>query len=249
MIDCTAIEFAGLAVEFRSEEPAALELVEQAASISPAVAPVSGVREPSLRVDLSLGSAPCFQPRGRKQAAAESPPDGLGFIPVLRAAMCQALAPDGALLHAAGASIDGAGFLLVAPSGGGKTTISRLLSQDAVLLGDETICVRPDSARPGRYAIYGTCFWSGPAYPSRAGAVPLAAVCFLRKGGFSLTPLSRPQALRELLGQLHLPVGASPEYALEFAHRLLSATPAFELSFTLDSEPASLLRAQLRKAA
>lgn len=191
-----------------------------------------------------MGAEPRWTPGGSRSAAAESPLDEFAFVAVLRAAMCQALAPEGALLHAAGASIDGQGFLFVAPSEGGKTTVSGLLSREAVLLSDETICVRPDPDRPGRYAIYGTCFWSGPAYPSRAGAVPLEAVCFLRKGALSLTPLSRRQALRELLAQLHLPIDPeAPRHALAFADRLLSGTPAFALTFALDSNPVPLLRA------
>ncbi|MHB8416996.1 MAG: hypothetical protein ACYDCL_02900 [Myxococcales bacterium] len=197
-----------------------------------------------MRVDLCVGPEPRWWPRGPDGARAESPIDDQSLEAVLRAAMCQALAPEGALLHAAGAAIDGAGFLLVAPSGGGKTTISRLLSRTATILSDETICVRPDPGRPGRYVIYGTCFWSGPAYPSRAGALPLRAVCFLRKGELSLAPLSRPRALRELLAELHLPIGAgAAPHSLDFADRLLAGTPAFTLSFALDSDPRPLLGA------
>jgi hypothetical protein len=239
-----SIEFAGLQVEFRSTEAAVLELVRGATAISSSVTAGSDRRRSVLRADLRVGREARWVPGDEGTAAAESPLDELAFVAVLRAAMCQALAPEGALLHAAGASIDGQGFLFVAPSEGGKTTVSGLLSREAVLLSDETICVRPDADRPGRYAIYGTCFWSGPVYPSRAGAVPLKAVCFLRKGALSLTPLSRRQALRELLAQLHLPIDpGAPRHALAFADRLVSGTPAFALTFALDSDPVPLLRA------
>jgi hypothetical protein len=174
--------------------------------------------------------------------------DGDSFVAVLRAAMCQALAPEGALLHGAGIVLDDQGILLIAPSEGGKTTISRLLSSQADILSDETICVRPDADRPGRYLLYGSCFWSGPAYPSRAGGFPLRAICFLRKGALGRAPLPRARALRELLRELHLPIGPTATVdSLALADRLLANVPAQTLTFALDSDPAPLLRSLLAR--
>ncbi len=161
------IEFAELEVQFDSTDPGALELVRRAARVSPGVISGRNHHPPVLRASLSDGPEPRWVPEGRDRAVAESPLDSASFVAVLRAAMCQALAPEGALLHAAGVVLDGQGILLIAPSEGGKTTISRLLSGEADILSDETICVRPAGRHPGRYALYGTCFWSGPAVPSK----------------------------------------------------------------------------------
>jgi hypothetical protein len=182
-------------------------------------------------------------PEGPAQATAESPLDADSFEAVLRAAMCQALAPEGALLHAAGVALDEQGILLVAPSGGGKTTISRLLSTHADILSDETLGIRRDVLSPGHYLLYGSCLWSGPLYPSRAGGFPLRAICFLRKGALGCAPIARSQALRELLRELYLPIGPTAAAdALAFASQLLEAVPACALRFPLNADPAPELR-------
>lgn len=246
MILPIALEFASIALEFQPEDSDLAGLVRLAASISPAVAP-SNERVPKLRVRLTRGQAPSWSVDAEGLGVAACSPDGLSFVPVLRAAMCQALAPEGALVHAAGAVLDGEGLLFVAPSGGGKTTLSNLIADEATLLSDETVCVRPDPVRPGHYAIYGTCFWSGPAHPGRAGAFPLAALCFLRKGPLELRPLQRLAALPELLREIHLPLTLdATTNSLAVATRLLQRTPAFSLQFPLAVSPISELRTTLR---
>jgi hypothetical protein len=136
----------------------------------------------------------------------------------------------------------------MAPSEGGKTTISRLLSRHADILSDETIGVRPDAHRPGHYSLYGSCFWSGPAYPSRAGGFPLRAICFLRQGALALSALPKAQALRELMAELHLPIGPTAiADSLAFAERLVASAPTHALRFALDSDPAPLLRELLAR--
>ena len=248
MSPSASLEFAGLQIQFDALDPGPLELVQAATRVSPTVVAGQDHRSPVLRAQLSVGPEPRWVPNGRDRAAAESPLDVTSFVAVLRAAMCQALAPEGALVHAAGIALDGQGVLLVAPSEGGKTTISRLLSSHADILSDETIGVRPDATRPGRYALYGSCFWSGPAYPSRAGAFPLRAICFLRKGALSLAPLSRARALQELLAQLYLPIGATAIVdSLGVAARMIDSAPVSGLSFALESNPVPLLRELLAR--
>jgi hypothetical protein len=243
-----SLEFAGLEIQFESADPRALELVRVAATVSPAVIAGQNRHPFAVRARLSEGPAPSWVPEGRSGAVAESPLDEDSFVAVLRAAMCQALAPEGALLHAAGVVLDDQGVLLIAPSEGGKTTISRLLSTEADILSDETICVRPDADRQGHYTLYGSCFWSGPAYPSRAGGFPLRAICFLRKGALALSPLPKTQALRELLAELHLPIGPTAVAdSVAFADRLVSSASLHTLSFSLDSKPALMLRELLAR--
>jgi hypothetical protein len=246
MSPSASLAFAGLEIQFEAADPRALELIEAATAVSPSVIVGRGCSPPAVLARLFEGPEPRWIPEGRDRAFAQSPLNADLFAAVLRAAMCQALAPDGALLHAAGVVLDDQGFLLIAPSEGGKTTISRLLSSQADILSDETICVRPDPSRSSHYAIYGSCFWSGPAYPSRAGGFPLRAVCFLRKGPLALSPLPRACALRELLSELYLPIGSSAAVdSLAVASQLLASVSIRALYFSLDSDPAPLLRALL----
>lgn len=241
------IKLGGIDIQFESADPRVLDLVRAAAASSPAAATLGNGHTPALNVQLSVGSEPRWIPKGRDRALAESPLDEDQLTAVLRAAMCQALAPEGVLLHGAGVVLDEQGILLIAPSGGGKTTISRLLSRQADILSDETVCVRPDPRRPGGYLLYGSCFWSGPAYPSRAGGFPLRAICFLRKGSLGVAPIARTQALLELLRELHLPIGGATAAAdaLAVAGRLLDAVPAHAFRFPLDADPLPELRALL----
>jgi hypothetical protein len=244
-----SLEFAGLEIQFDAVDPRALELVWAATTVSPTVVEGRKRHPPAVSARLSEGPEPRWVPDGRHRAAAESPLDSVSFVAVLRAAMCQALSPEGALLHAAGVVLDDQGILLIAPSEGGKTTISRLLSSQADILSDETICVRPDDRRPGQFLLYGSCFWSGPAYPSRAGGFPLRAICFLRKGPLGLAALPLARALRELLAELHLPIGPTAIVdSLALADRLVASAPIQTLSFALDSNPAPLLRELLVRA-
>jgi hypothetical protein len=166
------------------------------------------------------------------------------FVAVLRAAMCQVLSPAGALMHGAGIVLDEQGLLMIAPSGGGKTTVAGLVASQADILSDEIICVRPDARLADRYAIYGSCFWSGPVYPSRAGGFPLRAICFLRKGPLGVAPIARSHAILELLRELHLPIGPATAAAdaLAFAGQLLEAVPSYAFRFPLDADPVPELR-------
>jgi hypothetical protein len=243
MSPSASLEFAELEIQFDSSDPRALELVRIAGTVSPSIVAGREGRLPALRARLSEGPEPRWIPEGRDRADAESPLDAASFEAVLRAAMGQALAPEGALLHGAGVALDDQGILLIAPSEGGKTTICRLLSNQADILSDETICIRPDARHAGNYALYGSCFWSGPVYPSRAGGFPLRAICFLRKGSLECAPIARSQATRELLRELYLPIGPTAAAdALAFAGRLLDAVPAYAFRFPLDSNPVPELR-------
>ncbi len=237
-----SLEFAGLQIRFEVADPRAFELIRAATVISPAVVAADGSTA-ALCARFSEGSAPLWIPEGNGRARAESPFESASFDAVLRAAMCQALAPTGALIHAAGVVLDEQGILFLPPSEGGKTTISRLLSGRADILSDETICLRPAVGGTSRYSIYGSCFWSGPVYPSRAGGFPLRTICFLRKGPLGVAAITRSQALVELLRELHLPPGPSAAAdALTLASQLLETIPSYAFRFPLDADPAPELR-------
>lgn len=199
----------------------------------------SPVKTPSLRVRLEGGPALSWRATA-DEAAASLPSTYPEAGAVLRAAMAHSLFPGGALFHGAGLVVDGVGVACLAPSGGGKSTLSRLCSPRVAVLSDETIGIR---GRGDDFEVHGTSFWSDAPLPTAAGAFRLNGVCFLRKGRLGLTELPRAQAVRELLAQAHLPdrAGAS-EALLALAERLTARVPCLALSFSLTDDPLPLLR-------
>ncbi len=146
----------------------------------------------------------------------------------------------GALLHGAAVVVEGAAVLCIAPSDGGKTTLCGKLAGRVPVLSDETVALRLDLGGP---RLAGTPFWSGEPLPTASGLFPVAAICFLRKGPPHLTPLSRREALSELLLEWHLPERpAAAADALARATALVSTVPLFALRSTLESDPLPLLR-------
>ncbi len=197
-------------------------------------------KSPLLRVRLESGPALSWRATTDEATASLSstyPEAGA----VLRAAMAHSLFPDGALFHGAGLLVEGAGIACLAPSGGGKSTLSRLCSPRAIVLSDETIGLR---RRGDAFEIHGTSFWSDAPLPTSEGAFPLGAVCFLDKGPTKLEPVSRAKAVRGLLAQAHLPArpGAT-EALLALAEDLTKTIPCLRLSFSLTEDPLPLLRA------
>jgi hypothetical protein len=134
------------------------------------------------------------------------------------------------LLHAAGGSIDGNGVLFAGQSGAGKSTVSRLLGNDARFLSDDRIMLRRFG---GKLSMYGTP-WPGDAGIAINESVPLKAICFLRHADETfLRPLKPEEVLQRLL-----PVTSIPWYesklagnALSLCEFLIEHYPAYELSF------------------
>jgi hypothetical protein len=170
------------------------------------------------------------------------------------------LAAGGAVLHSAGVVDRGRGpgeeraFLLLGPSGAGKTTASRLcLAAGGDVLSDDLNAVRfpdaggaPDSAaaRLAKLPFTGDL-------GDRAGgpeSVPLRAILRLAKCGEGvpegLRPLSPAAALASLLAAAPF-VNRDPwrrDALLAVLERLVRAVPAFEVSFTPGGELWSILR-------
>jgi hypothetical protein len=159
------------------------------------------------------------------------------------------LETGGALIHSAGiagASLSGeaAGYLLLGPSGAGKTTASRLaLEEGATVLSDDLNAV----VREGEEARMVKLPFTGDL-GDRAGApasVPLRALLRLAKGdGEKLRPLSRAAALGGLVAASPF-VGRDPwrrEALLDRLERLARVVPAWELTFPLGARLWSILR-------
>jgi hypothetical protein len=143
------------------------------------------------------------------------------------------LEQGGALLHSAGVSDGEAGFLLLGPSGAGKTTASRLcLAAGGTVLSDDlnAVLFGAGKARLRKLPFTGDL-------GDRAGgpeSVPLRAVLRLAQGEEEhLRPLSPAAALASLLAATPF-VNRDPcrrEALLAVLERLARAVPAWEVTF------------------
>jgi hypothetical protein len=151
------------------------------------------------------------------------------------------LEQDGVMLHSAGVTDGESAWLLLGPSGAGKTTTSRLcLERGATVLSDDLNAVRlgPSPLAPLPPHLEKLPFTGdlgdrsgGPA------AYPLRAILRLRQGtGERLTPLTPGAALASLMAASpfvnHDPWRADALFGnLE---RLARQVPAWELTFSLE---------------
>jgi len=149
---------------------------------------------------------------------------------------------EGALVHAAGASIGGKALILAGRSGTGKSTLSRLLDgrPGLALLSDDRIAVRKVG---GTFTAYGTP-WPGDQGAALNEQAELCGICFLQHAGTNrIVALTPGEALERLL-----PVVSVPWYdrdavsgALPFLDDLLAHVPAFDLHFTPGAGVAELV--------
>jgi hypothetical protein len=165
------------------------------------------------------------------------------FLRVLAA--YRLLAEDGAVIHSAGVTDGEAGFLLLGPSGAGKTTASRLcLARGGAVLSDDLNAVRlgAGGARLQQLPFTGDL---GNRAGAPAGGVPLRALVRLAKGADEhLRPLSPAAALAGLVAAAPF-VNRDPwrrEALLGVLERLARAVPAWELTFPLAGDPWAILR-------
>jgi hypothetical protein len=241
------LDIAGLGLEFHSPETQPLLLLRNAAMLPPGFAGTKDSK-PAVTVDMRLTGELAYQASSISSAHAQLSSDAetlpLHLSAICRAAMSQALSHDGgALVHAAAAVIDGQATLLVAPSEGGKTTLSGMLASERVpILSDETIALRATD-KNGRFNAHGTFFWSGPVLPTLSGGWPLRCVALLEQGPLGIDPLPVGEALGRFLREWHVAEdeGAASR-ALAVATNILEHAPAYRLSFRLSDSPASLIR-------
>jgi hypothetical protein len=162
------------------------------------------------------------------------------------------LAAGGLLLHSAGVTDGDSAWLLLGPAGAGKTTASRLcLAAGAEVLSDDLNavifkpCGEGEAPRVARLPFTGD-LGERQGSPGEPGSYPLQGVVRLRQGpGVGLVPLSRASALAAIMA-------ASPyanrdpfrrEALLGVCERLALAVPAWELTFSLEADLWSILRA------
>lgn len=151
------------------------------------------------------------------------------------------LAAGGVLLHSAGLSDGESAWLLLGPSGAGKTTASRLcLAAGADVLSDDLNAVLPGPV-VARLPFTGDL----GERQGEPGSYPLQAVLRLRQGpAESLAPLSPAAALAALTAAAPY-VNRDPwrrEPLLAALERLARAVPAWELTFSPGADLWSILR-------
>lgn len=155
----------------------------------------------------------------------------------------------GAMIHSAGISGpsgtggEGEGYLLLGPSGAGKTTASQLcLEEGATVLSDDLNAVLLEEGAPRMVKLPFT-----GDLGDRGGApasVPLRALLRLAKGEERLRPLSRASALAGLVAAAPF-VNRDPwrrEALLDALQPLAAAVPAWELTFPRGARLWSILR-------
>ncbi len=144
------------------------------------------------------------------------------------------LACGGTMVHAAGVSFEGSGFLLTGHTRTGKTTLSRQFPRDCVL-GDDLVAVRDEG---GRFLLYGTP-WPGKEGGAVAyGGIPLRAVFLLHPElPRGLRRRGPGDALAELSANApRLGHPAEESKLLEIFSSMVEKVPIYELSLELGDD-------------
>jgi hypothetical protein len=149
---------------------------------------------------------------------------------------------DGCVVHGTGLSCQGHGYLFLAPSGGGKTSLSMQSPPHAVLADDGIILRKSEQ----QYRIYPTPFRQRPGGETRQwawhkSAKTLRALFILDKGDVTrLNPLCRAKALGSLInGFTHYYMWMKPQQTVkvfDFWRRLSTMIPIAGLKWRLGSD-------------
>ena len=163
-------------------------------------------------------------------------------------AICRGLPPlGGMLLHGAVISDGTNGYAFTANSGVGKTTHVRLWQK---AFGDEISIINGDKPiirkRDGKWYAYGTP-WCGKEGWNINTSVPLAGICFLRRGEKNIiNPYDSARAVTDIFPQLLIPNDpAGLAFTLDLLDGLLTDVPLYELYCTISEEAARVARAAM----
>lgn len=150
---------------------------------------------------------------------------------------------DGALIHAAGAGIDGRGYIFPGRSGAGKSTLSKFfLGRNTVeMLSDDRVVIRKIN---GSFRVYGTP-WAGDAGIAENKEFPLKGIFFIHHGDKNRIREMTPREATEKL----MPVTSIPWFdrdvmprILDFCEELVSNIPAYQFYFKPDAEAVDCLK-------
>ncbi len=149
---------------------------------------------------------------------------------------------EGAIVHGAGAVINGKGFLMPGQSGAGKTTISQLFSAggEGILLSDDRVVVRKLG---DGYVLFGTP-WAGDARIALNESAPLRGILFLVQAlENEIRPISMTDAFERMMAVTSIPwydAEVIPPL-LSFCESLAGEVPVYELRFRRDESVVDLL--------
>jgi len=153
---------------------------------------------------------------------------------------CRLMEMGGTLMHAAGVTWEGDGFVFTGHTRAGKTTLSRGFPTAAVL-GDDLVAVREQ--REG-FALYGTPWPGREGGTVSYGGAPLRAVFNLHPGSESgLHRQSSAQALAELATNApRMGYGGEESKLLVVFSSLVQAVPIYRLNMRLGDDVTPYLR-------
>lgn len=146
------------------------------------------------------------------------------------------------LIHGSAISVNGKGYIFVAPSGTGKSTHTRLLRE---LLGDNAVMINDDKPflrMQGKDVwIYGSP-WQGKHNIGNPIKAPLCGICVLSQGMKNhIERISPFDAVPLVLKQCHIPkTAAAVEQVLGFVDNLLEKVPIYALQCDISMEAAQL---------
>ena len=146
----------------------------------------------------------------------------------------------GFLLHSSAVVVDGRAYLFSAPCGTGKSTHTglwlKVFGDRAYILNDDKPALRLED---GAWYAYGTP-WSGKYDISANARVPVAGICFLKRGEENMIrPFTGSKAVFAFLEQTARP----PETALrvqlmDLTQKLMETLPVWQLECNMDPQAA-----------
>lgn len=151
----------------------------------------------------------------------------------------QLLEYDGLMLHASAVVRDGYAYLFSAPCGTGKSTHTKLWRK---VFGDDNVFILNDDKPALRLenGVWYACGtpWSGKTAQNVNTKVPLAGICFLRRGEKNtIEPFSGPMAIFSLLEQTSRPSGEKiRSRLLELLDKLLTTVPVWQMACNMEDD-------------
>jgi hypothetical protein len=142
---------------------------------------------------------------------------------------------EGAILHCAGAIVDGNGFIFPGRSGAGKSTLATAMEFDAdvrILCDDRIVVRKIDSS----FKAFGTP-WLGTAARCRNANASLRGIAFISHGQTNaMKRITVTEALERLLPLVSVPWFDSLVMTdiLQLCEELVSTMPCYELQFKPD---------------